>query len=610
MPDSQPTTSSEPQPSLSGLLIRLWCHLTKKRKRQMGLTLLLMLISAFSELASLGAIIPFIGVLVRPDRVFTYLSSKHLVPFCGINTPDQLVLPMVSLFILCAFIAGILRFLLLWISTRLTYAIGSDLSVEAYERTLYQPYRIHVARNSSDIITGITGKIWSAMLVLQCLLLLINSALVLIILMAGLLFIDPLVVSIVGVVFGASYGIIAAVTRRKLNINSSRIARESVHVVRALQEGLGGIRDVLLAGSQKVYCDIYRRADAAERIAKAGNVVIAVSPRFLMEVVGILLISGLAFVLSKRDGGIGNALPVLGALALGAQRIIPALQQIYFNWATIAGHQASVVDAISLLEQPMPNENIHLEPMPLEFKDSIHFEALRFRYTDEGPWVLNGVNFTIRKGSRVGFVGITGSGKTTTADLILGLLEPLEGQILIDGEPLKGSRIRAWQKSVAYVPQNIFIADMTIAENIAFGIPKNKINMNRIHEAAEKAQLADFIESRPNGYDEVVGERGIRLSGGQRQRLGIARALYKQASVMVFDEATSSLDNTTELAVMDSVRDLGWDLTIIIIAHRLTTVHGCDIIFEMANGKIVAQGSYGQLLEKSPTFRNMALAVA
>jgi ATP-binding cassette subfamily B protein len=591
-------------------MIRLWFHLTKKRKRQMGLTLILMLISAFSELVSLGAIVPFIGVLVRPDRVFAYLATRHLVPFMGINSSDQLVVPMVLIFVIAAFIAGILRFLLLWVSTRLAYAIGSDLSVEAYERTLYQPYRIHVARNSSDIITGITGKIWSAMQVLQSLLLLINSSLVLIILMAGLLVVDPLIVLVSSVVFGLSYGMIALVTRRKLNINSSRIASESVQVVKALQEGLGGIKDVLLAGSQKVYCDIYRRADASERIAKAGNVVIAVSPRFLMEVVGILLISGLAFALSKRDGGIGEALPVLGALALGAQRIIPALQQIYFNWATIAGNQASVVDAILLLEQPMPKDNIDLESAPLEFKDSIHFEALRFRYTNDGPWVLNGVSFKIPKGSRVGFVGITGSGKTTTADLIMGLLEPVEGEISVDGEPIKNGRIRAWQKSVAYVPQSIFIADMTIAENIAFGIPKGEINMNRIHEAAKKAQLAEFIESRHNGYNEVVGERGIRLSGGQRQRIGIARALYKQASVLVFDEATSSLDNTTEQAVMESVRGLGQDLTIVIIAHRLTTVQSCDIIFEMANGKIVAQGSYDQLLERSPTFRNMALAVA
>jgi ATP-binding cassette subfamily B protein len=206
----------------------------------------------------------------------------------------------------------------------------------------------------------------------------------------------------------------------------------------------------------------------------------------------------------------------------------------------------------------------------------------------------------------VGFVGSTGSGKSTTLDLLMGLLPPTEGALLVDGQPLTGRYLRAWQRTIAHVPQNIYLADTTLAENIAFGVPKVDIDAERVKQAARQAQVADFIESRPEGYEAFVGERGIRLSGGQRQRIGIARALYKQASILVFDEATSALDNATEQSVMDAIDGLDRDLTILLIAHRLTTVRHCDMIVELENGKVVAEGTYERLLESSPSFRAMA----
>jgi ATP-binding cassette subfamily B protein len=233
--------------------------------------------------------------------------------------------------------------------------------------------------------------------------------------------------------------------------------------------------------------------------------------------------------------------------------------------------------------------------------DNVHF-----RYSDEGPWVLEGVSLSIQKGARIGFVGPTGSGKSTAIDLLMGLLSPSNGTLLVDGEPIEGSRVKAWQRTIAHVPQNIYLADSTIAENIAFGVPQNEIHMDRVKQAAHQAQIADFIKSSVDGYDAFVGERGIRLSGGQRQRIGIARAFYKQANVLVFDEATSSLDNTTEKSIMDSIDDLSSDLTIIIIAHRLSTVKGCDVIVELENGKVVAQGSYEQIIEKSSSINTPA----
>ncbi len=242
---------------------------------------------------------------------------------------------------------------------------------------------------------------------------------------------------------------------------------------------------------------------------------------------------------------------------------------------------------------------------PLHFQDCIQFDKVCFRYGSEGPWVLDNLNFSILKGTRVGIVGRTGSGKSTALDLLMGLLLPNVGNILVDGQPLNGNHIKAWQRAIAHVPQSIYLADSTIAENIAFGVSKEKIDMDRVKQAAHQAQISEFIESSAKGYNSFVGERGIRISGGQRQRIGIARALYKKASVLVFDEGTSALDNETEYSVMRAVKELN-NFTTILIAHRLTTVQDCDIIIELERGRIVAQGNYEHLLKISPSFRRTA----
>mgnify|MGYP003685286665 CR=1 FL=1 len=471
-------------------------------------------------------------------------------------------------------------------------------------RDSYQPYQVHVARNSSAVLSGI-DKVNVASNMLSSLMILMNSTVLLGSIMFVLIAIDPMVASVAAVGFGASYALIAWVCRRRLRRNSQRIAHEQTQVVKALQEGLGGIRDVLLDGTQQVYCDIYHKADKLVRRANGNNIFIGGSPRFVVDTLGMGLIAALAYVLSQQVGGMATAVPVLGALALGAQRLLPALQNIYTSWASITGNHASLSDAIALLDQPLPAELLKPAPAPLLFQDAIRFNAARFRYAGDGPWVLDGLNLTIPKGSRVGFVGSTGGGKSTTLDLLMGLLTPTEGEFLVDGQPISGNRLRAWQRSIAHVPQSIYLADTTLAENIAFGVLPEAIDLDRVQQVARQAQIADFIENNPKGYQAYVGERGIRLSGGQRQRIGIARALYKQASVLVFDEATSALDNATEQSVMDAIEGLSNDLTILLIAHRLTTVRRCDTIVELEHGQVVAQGTYEQLLECSSSFRGM-----
>jgi len=591
----------------SGNLSRLWHHLSRRRRRQFGALLVLMLVSAFTEVVSLGAVLPFLSVLIAPEQVFKYPIVANLTQEWGIVSPDQLILPLTVAFVIAAITAGSVRLLLMWANLRFSNACGADLCIEVYRRTLYQPYRVHVARNTSAVLSAI-NKVSLAQSVLQAVLVLVSSGVLIISIMLALLAINAEVALMAGIGFGGSYGLIVKLSRWRLERNGDCIARESTQMIKALQEGLGGIRDILLDGTQALYCSIYRDSQLPAMRAQSSNQFIALCPRYIMEALGMVLIAALAYGLSRQDGGVASAMPVLGALALGAQRMLPAIQQCYTGWAGITGSRASLADALELLDQPLPEEVHQSEPAPLSFEQSIRFDKVQFRYGEGGPWVLDDFDLTIPKGARIGFVGSTGSGKSTTLDLLMGLLEPVHGQILVDGLPIEGKHRRAWQKTIAHVPQSIYLADTTLAENIAFCVPREDIDMERVRLAASQAQIIDFIEDKPEGFQSFVGERGVRLSGGQRQRIGIARALYKQASVLVFDEATSALDNATEQAVVDAIGNFNRGLTVLLIAHRLTTVRHCDTIIELEHGRVVAQGTYEELLERSESFRNLARA--
>lgn len=591
-----------PTQSISELLRRLWCHISSRRRRQFALLLGLTMLSSLAEVVSLSAVLPFIGILTQPEKVFASPLLAGVVQALGITSSAELVLPLTIGFSLAALIAGALRLVLLWISIRLGNATGADLSLELYRRTLYQPYSVHVARSSSEIISGITQKVGTATGVLISVVAVITSTALFVAIMITLLVIDPLVAIVAIVGFGSAYGAIAWLTRRRLVHNSKCIAQQQTEVVKALQEGLGAIRDVLLDGTQKVYFNVYRKAILQLQRASGENTFINQAPRYAMEALGMALIAAFVLALSHRPGGVTGALPILGVLALGAQRLLPIMQQLYGNWSVVAGSKAALADVLAMLDQPLPAEASQPEPEPLTLKDTIRFDNVSFRYGSNGPWVLDGINLTIPKGVRIGFIGSTGSGKSTAVDLLMGLLEPTQGKILVDGQPVNLDRQRAWQRTVAHVPQSIFLADTTIAENIAFGLPPDEIDLERVREAAIQARISEFIESRPERYSAIVGERGVRLSGGQRQRIGIARALYKQASVLIFDEATSALDNETEQAVMQAIEGLSEDLTILIIAHRLTTLKSCNVIVKLDCGKILEQRTYAQITDDAKGF--------
>ena len=353
-----------------------------------------------------------------------------------------------------------------------------------------------------------------------------------------------------------------------------------------MQEGLGGIRDVLIDGTQAVYCKIYHSADYPLRKAQASNQFIGASPRFFVEALAVVFIALLAHSLTGLEGGVVSAIPTLGAIALGAQRMLPLIQQLYSSWSSLRGSYDSFAEVLDLIEQPMPAYALREPVQPLPFSKSIKLVNVNFRYSNQTSKVLQNINIEIEKGSMIGFMGATGSGKSTLLDILMALLEPEKGSLQIDGVVINQKNFRAWQSNIAHVPQGIFLTDSTVAKNIAFGVPDGEIDYEKVRRAAKQAQIAATIESMEYGYETFVGERGVRLSGGQRQRIGIARALYKSANVIVFDEATSALDNETESAVIEAINSLDNNMTIIMVAHRISTLKECDLIYRLKNGKI------------------------
>lgn len=579
------------------VLVRLWRHIAARRRRQFGYLLFLMIVTSFGEVVSIGAVVPFLGVLTAPEKLMAYPAVQPLLQWLGVESSRQLLLYLTIAFGAASLFAGALRLILLWAQTRLSHAIGSDLSMEVYRRTLYQQYRVHIARNSSEVVAGISTKVSTVVYYLIWpVLLILSSSLILITIVTAMFSVEPMIAFIAFAGFGGIYLIVILASKKNLARYSARISAEQNQVLKALTEGLGGIRDVLIDGTQSAFCKIYNDADQPLRRAQAKVLMWGSAPRAGVEALGMVFIAALAYYLAGEDGSFSATIPMLGAFALGAQRLLPVLQQGYASYTSILGGLASVRDTLELLDQPLPPHADETTVEPVPFNHSIRLDQLCFSYSGEPPWVLKDLSLTIEKGSRVGFIGTTGTGKSTLLDILMGLLSPTEGHLLIDGQKIDDSNCRGWQKRIAHVPQAIFLADLSILENIAFGVPVDQIDRQRATEAARKAQIAETIESWPEGYMTMVGERGVRLSGGQRQRIGIARALYKNASVIVFDEATSALDSETEGAVMDAIENLSPGLTIVMVAHRVSTLRNCTHIVELAHGRILRIGDYPSMI--------------
>lgn len=575
--------------SLSDALRTLVAAAKPERRRLFAATIALMLVGALAELATIGAVFPFLAIVTDPARARRYRAMEWLFQHVG-GTNDRLILFCAGGLVLIAIGAGLVRLLLTWLNLRFVLLYGHDVGTDIFGRLLRQPYIDFVTRNSSDAIAALEKLSTVVFGVLMPAMQGLAAGLISVFIIACLFAIDPVAASAAGLSLGATYVLVTLATRGRLERNSQVLGTAAAGRIRVLQEGLGGIRDIVIDNSQPVFEATFTDLDYRYRRAQVVNNMIALSPRYLVETAVIVLIAVFTVYFAQRPGGLLAAVPVLGALAIGAQRLLPLMHQAYNGWTSVAGNRQLIIDVAALLRIPVRPAALpgagQLRPLARD----IVVDGVTFRYLARED-ALRDVSLTIAKGERIGFVGQTGSGKSTLIDLLMGLLPPSEGQIRIDGVVLNDRTLTDWQAQIAHVPQAIYLSDGSIAANIAFGVPAAAIDMDRVREAAHRAGIDSFIADQPQGYNTTVGERGVRLSGGQRQRIGIARALYKGARVLVFDEATSALDEDTEAAIMESIYRLDSDVTLLMIAHRLSTLAGCDRIVRLDKGRIVNANS-------------------
>jgi ATP-binding cassette subfamily B protein len=571
--------------SAGALLRRFWRQCSPRRRLQLLVLLGLMLASAVAEVVSLGAVLPFIGVLLAPERWLARPGVASLLAFAGVGSGRQAVFALTGLFIAAAVLAALVRMALVWFNYRFTAAFGAELAESAYRRALGAPYAEHLQRHSATLVSLIARKVDVCVNGGVIHLLFLASALVqMLAVVAALLWIDARLALLSAAVVALFYVPLSWLVRRRL-LTAGRVAASAQdETVRALQEGFGGLREILLAGTQAWHSRLFGIADRRMRRAQGMAQFTGGAPRYLLEALGIALLASLAAWLSVRDGGLAAALPSLAALALGAQRLLPAAQLAFNSWTHVSGNAAAMSDTLELLEQPEPAHETESAP-PLPLTRALALREVHFRYTPAGPDVLCGVDLQIARGARIGFVGASGSGKSTLMDVLMGLLVPTSGALVVDERTVDPTRLPAWRRSIAHVPQALFLADGSFTENIAFGVPPAEVDAARVREAARQACIAELIERAPEGYAARVGERGVRLSGGQRQRVGIARALYRRAQVLVLDEATSALDAALEQGVLESIAALDRSVTVLIIAHRESTLAACDQVYELVAGR-------------------------
>jgi len=593
---SASTAGSDTAPHRAvSLLRRLWGHLASRRRWQLGAITAYMVLGAAAEMATLGAVLPFLGLLTG--------QSGNPCQQWGLSC--EWSLPQASLvFATVALVAGAVRVSLLWVSTRFTFALGADLGNHVYRNTLHQRYPYHAARNTSETIAGINKVNLVVQNVISPIMLGAVASLLALAIFIGLLLVDAATAMTAISLFALMYAVASWLARRALRRNSTVISQTEGRRIQAVQEGLGGIRDILIDGTQFIYVGRFAQLNARQRHAQGSNAFVRAAPRYVIEALGIVLLTALALHFQSR-GSLAQAIPVLGALALGSQKLLPQLQQLFASWAAINGNLGALRDVLDLLDlprSPAPTAQAGAPAaQPSNASPLLELRQVGFTYAPDRSPALSGINLMLRHGERLGVIGTTGSGKSTLIDLCMGLLTPTQGEVLVEGVALRPCNERAWQSRIAHVPQAIFLADGTIAENIAFGVPPERMDHDRLRQACDIAQLGSVIAELPQGLNTWVGERGIRLSGGQRQRIGLARALYKQADILVLDEATSALDSDTETAVMSALAaDGAAQRTMIVIAHRLSSLRQCDRVIEVRGGTIVRQGSYEDIISPTP----------
>jgi len=562
----------------------LFFQLSKKRKIQLILVLLLSIVSALFEVISISALIPFMQIITSVNSSPNGGLFNSILNSIRDSTGDKFAFYITVIFVVLSLASGLFRFCLLWIQTHVSHSIGAELSISIYSKFLNQPYSTHIESNSSDIISSISVKV--DRLVRESLvsaLLVVSSVFMATAIITFLFYIEPIVALGSFGTFGLLYLIILITSRNKLKRSSNDINYYQNTVFKLLQEGLGGIKDIIINRAQDTFVNEYRKADIPLRNAHANIAIIGGAPRFVLEAVGFTAFAVIAYLLSNSESSVRTT-SILALFAISALRVIPSLQQIYTCFASIIGSRSILFDINNYLSLSIYSpQNLK----PLKFENDIKFNNISFSYKESSSNIIDKLSLDIKKASRVGIIGSTGSGKSTFINILMGLLVPTEGNILIDDEIIDNDSVFSWREKIAYVPQDIFLCDASIIENIALGVPKEQIDMELIIKSAKLAAIYEDISSWVSGFDTRVGERGINLSGGQKQRIGIARALYRNPDVLILDEATSALDLNTENQIITALESVNQRMTIIMIAHRLDTLKNCSLIIKIVKGAAV-----------------------
>jgi ABC-type multidrug transport system fused ATPase/permease subunit len=580
-------------------LLKLMVYIDKKYQYKLVGAILLLTINAATEILAIASAVPFLAALNSPDWIIGNDYLDTLIKKLNLTSPNEILIFLAIVFIILITFALIMRLISLRVNTYISFWIGADIAKKMYSNVLWQPFSFHIDISSSRLLNTILIGSDRILTVFNSILIIITSTIILISILCLMLYIN-FEVTVVGVLgFGMSYYLVATLTKTKLIAANEVVNSTTVSQIKLLQESFSGVREVMVNGSENAYIKIFGEYELKKRIALAKNIILSNYPKLFIESTSMIFLILIALYLYLASDDKVLIMPILGVIAITAQRLLPLMHNLYSGWTGIKANLAFIEEAIFMLELPnMRIDNYRASNKPLIFSKFLELRDVRFSYKSSSNTVLNKINLKISKGARVGFIGSSGSGKSTLIDLLMGLLQPDQGVLLVDDIIINNSNQLDWLRKIAHVPQEVFLSDASIAENIAFGLEKDQIDYSVVSDSAKRANIELEILNLEQGYETVVGERGIRLSGGQKQRIAIARALYRKAEILVFDEATSALDNETENYVIESLGLIEREITILMIAHRISSLKSCDEIYEIEGTTISGPYSYKQIILK------------
>jgi len=572
------------------LSLELWSRFNKKRRIQLFAFLVLSIFSSISEAISIASIIPFLSVLASPEKIISIPLLNYMSTNSLIFSPENIRLTVTLIFVVIVIFSGLIRLITLWYTLRLAASVGSDISSEIFKNTITRPYLDY--SNSSESISTLNNEVLRVIYgIIIPQLILLSSAIICFFLSITLILINFKATLISATLILIFYYFSIAFSKNIVSKNSIQQVKYNRKVIQTIQESFGFIREIILNEKHKFFINDFNQNNYKLNLIYSKASFINTFPRVLIEPFGIAILS-IVGCITISNIGFNNALPLIGTLVLGSQRIIPLMQKIYEGIAKTRGTKKSLIVVLDSLNKALKIESntSEISNKNLESFSSLEFKNVHFKYPGESKFILKGINLKITKGDRIAIIGESGSGKSTLIDLLIGLMPPTKGQIYIndlDFNYLCKDDIKKWRKSFSLIPQSIYLSDSSIKENIAFGEKQKNIKLLRVDEAIKKAVLKEFVKSREDGIETIIGENGFSLSGGQQQRLGIARGLYKGVSFLLLDEATNALDLNTERKILDNISQTTEELTLIIITHRKENLNFCNRIFEVVNGNLL-----------------------